>query len=258
MHERSIALAAYTTSNRARFSHLSFARRQRGYSVMLMLAPLLLNELGNQAGPAGLMARAQARAIIAMKIFMEEDVVAPMLVALQERIAAVERPPAAFIAQEEVDEPVREVIGNRIQRQILPRAGGAFDQKIITIVVVELLQGLNQQIVDREPDRTAPVRVTAKQAAARFGRLIAHRVGLPIDGQLEGVGLVIFAQRAHAIRAEKLVRVEHAPEQTFHAMAAHQRQQATIFGPRLVPARNQACQVCAIGQEPLQPRLKPW
>ena len=132
-----------------------------------MLAPLLLNQLGNQPCPAGLMACAQSRAVIAMKVFMEEDMVSPVWVLLQERVVAIERPSAALIAQEETDQPVREFIGNGIERQILARPGGTFDQKIIAIVVMELLQRFDQQIIDRE---TTPAR--ANWSCRQTGRCV--------------------------------------------------------------------------------------
>ena len=107
---------------------------------MAMLAALLLNQLGDQARPAGLVARAKARAAVAMKILVEQEMVAPVWVCLQECIAAVEGPVALLIAQKEIDQPVREHIGHAIQRQILAGACRAFDQKIIAVVVMKLLQ----------------------------------------------------------------------------------------------------------------------
>ena len=52
-------------------------------------------------------------------------------------------------------------------------AGGAFDLEIVAVVVMELLQRLDDQVVDREPDRPAPVRVAAEHARIRFARLVA-------------------------------------------------------------------------------------
>ena len=63
-------------------------------------------------------------------------------------------------------------IGDLVQRQILARAGRALDREVVAVVVVELLERLDDQVVDREPDRAAPVRVAAEQAAVRLGRLV--------------------------------------------------------------------------------------
>ena len=47
--------------------------------------------------------------------------------------------------------------------------------------------------------------------------------------------LVIFAHRTNAVVAQKFVRIEHPPQQTFHAMAAGERDQAA-FAQRRAPA----------------------
>jgi hypothetical protein len=43
----------------------------------------LLDQFGDQAGPAGLMASAQTSAVITMEIFMEENQIPPMGIALE-------------------------------------------------------------------------------------------------------------------------------------------------------------------------------
>jgi hypothetical protein len=45
--------------------------------------PALLNELGNQSGPSSLVARSNASAIVAMKVLMEIDEVAPVWIVLK-------------------------------------------------------------------------------------------------------------------------------------------------------------------------------
>ena len=57
-------------------------------AVSLLLAQLhslaaLLNELGNQSRPSGLVARSDASAIVAMKVLMEIDEVAPVWIVLK-------------------------------------------------------------------------------------------------------------------------------------------------------------------------------
>ena len=99
-----------------------------------MFAALLLNQLGDQARPTGLVARAQARAGVAMKIFMEQEIIPPARVGLQQFMVAIEGPPALLIAQEEIDQPVREMVCHAIQRGILAGAGRALDQKIIAVI----------------------------------------------------------------------------------------------------------------------------
>ena len=66
---------------------------------MLMPLPLLLNQLGYQPRPAGLVTRAQARAAIAMKILVEQQIVAKVWILLQFFPVAEGGPAAARIAE---------------------------------------------------------------------------------------------------------------------------------------------------------------
>src|SRR5687768_16826964 len=59
----------------------------------LMMLALLLDELGDHARPASLVARAHARAGVAVEILVEWHVVAPVRVVLEVRLAAKHRPP---------------------------------------------------------------------------------------------------------------------------------------------------------------------
>ena len=60
----------------------------------------LLQQLRNQSGPSGLMTRAQTRAIVSVKEFVEQNVVAEMRVGLKEFVAVVDGPPAVRSRQE--------------------------------------------------------------------------------------------------------------------------------------------------------------
>ena len=67
--------------------------------------------LGHEPGPAGLMAGAQPGAIVAVEVFVEEDVVAPVGIGLELLGAAIDGPPAMFIAQEDPAKPIRDLLG---------------------------------------------------------------------------------------------------------------------------------------------------
>src|SRR5439155_934996 len=68
------------------------------------------------------------------------------------------------------------------------RSGRALDLKARAVEVVELLKGLDQQIVDGKPDRSAPVGVSAEETRARFCRLVVHAVFIAIDD--EPIGMI--------------------------------------------------------------------
>ena len=70
------------------------------------LFAILLHELGEQAGPSRLVACADARAVVAVKIFVKENEVSPVGIGLESLRAAIERPPAVAGAQEDSGQPM--------------------------------------------------------------------------------------------------------------------------------------------------------
>jgi len=75
---------------------------------------------------------------------------------------------------------------------------------------MELLQRLDEQVVDREPDWPAPVGVAAEQAARRFRRLVGDAVGLSFDIEHVWLGTMHRGKGADAVRREELALVEEA------------------------------------------------
>ena len=70
----------------------------------------------------------------------------------------------------------------------------------------------NDQCVHRHPDRPAPVGVSAEHSGIRFAGQVLH-LDIPVpQDEDERVLEMIFRERANAIRAEKLVFVEHVAE----------------------------------------------
>ena len=73
-----------------------------------------LDGLGHDAGPAGLMAGAKHGAGVAVKVFMEEDEVAPVGIGLELLRAAVNRSSAVFVLQSEC--PIHFVSKKKVTR----------------------------------------------------------------------------------------------------------------------------------------------
>ena len=65
-----------------------------------MLA-MLLDEFGDQAGPAGLVASAHPGAVITMEVLVEQHVIAPVGVVLKALAPAEHRSPAVTVAQKD-------------------------------------------------------------------------------------------------------------------------------------------------------------
>src|SRR5437773_12113388 len=108
------------------------------------LFAVLLHELGEQGGPSCLVACADARAVVAVKIFVKENQISPVGIGLEPLFAAIERPPAVAGAQENSGQPMRELLGHFPQSQHFARTRRAFNQKVIAQVMMKLLERLDQ------------------------------------------------------------------------------------------------------------------
>src|SRR5947209_122770 len=112
---------------------------------------------------------------------------------------ALERSTTRVVAQEEANQALRKLIGYFHQVEILPRSCRTLDLKIITVIVIEFLQGLDQQKIEGEPDGAAPVGVAAEDFRTRLRRFIAHGILGAIKGQHVRMSGVILAEGTHAI-----------------------------------------------------------
>src|SRR5689334_13673865 len=105
---------------------------------------------------------ADARAVITMEIFMKGNIVTPVWVALECFIPTKNWSTSMCVSQKDIDETMRNLVRDLTQGDFVARMGGIFHQEIVAIVMMKLLNRFDDQIVDRKPDRTTPVRVTAK------------------------------------------------------------------------------------------------
>src|SRR5262245_35557874 len=145
-------------------------------AIAFIVSSSLLQQFGDERGPAGLMAGADTGAGVAVEVFMERDQVVPVRVALEVVVRAEHGPAPLGIAYEDRRESARELLRHVPQGHQAARAGRAFHLVSVSEIVMKLLQGLDQQEVDREPDRPPPVRVAAEESSGRFGRLVVDAV----------------------------------------------------------------------------------
>src|SRR6185295_8693294 len=106
-----------------------------------------VHDAGDDAGPSGLMAGAQARAVVAVEVLVEQEEIAPMRIVLELPDVPVDRPSAILVAQKNAREPAAELFGDLIQGHVPAGARGTFDGETITVVGIVLEQGANDERV---------------------------------------------------------------------------------------------------------------
>src|SRR5512145_965023 len=132
------------------------------------------------------MARADAGAVVAVEVFVQPDEVPPVRVGLELGDASVDRPSPIRPAQENAGQASGELSRYVPESRAQTRPGRALDLEAGAVEVVELLKGLDQEVVDGKPDRSAPVGVSTEEAGARFCGFVVHTVLAAIDDEHVG------------------------------------------------------------------------
>src|SRR2546425_7609831 len=101
------------------------------------------------------MAGSDSGARVTVKVLVKEHQVAPVRVGLELFEVAENWPVAVLVAQKGAGQPTRQFSCHLPQRHHLPRPGGALDFEVLSQIVMELLQRLDQQEIYREPNRSA-------------------------------------------------------------------------------------------------------
>ena len=181
------------------------------------------------ARPAGLVGRAEPGAVVAVEVLVEHQVVLPRRVVLQPLGPPEAGPPAVRADQEDRDEPVLQVGDDGVQRQPVARAGRVLDGQVVAEEAVVALEGADDQVVEREPERAPPVGVAAEHVRRRLGRLVVDRGVDALDVEHVGVVTVVGGQRPQPVRGQELALVEQLGEQLLQALDADHAQQQPLL-----------------------------
>src|SRR5262249_36274961 len=140
-------------------------------------------ERGDQRCPAGLMAGADAGAVVPVEVFMKGNAIPPMRIGLKVVVVAPHgaAAPAGGGAQEEVCEGGCQVRGGLAEIAQPSGAGRAFHLQGVSVVEVVIVQCTNEKVVHRKPDRSAPVRVAAKKTVVRLAGHVLDAKLLAVD-----------------------------------------------------------------------------
>ena len=129
-----------------------------GSKAVICSLTALLQQFRYQPGPAGLVTGAEARAVVCRgNTRKKESCRASWDQSETSRRAAIHRPPADAVTQKDMRKPPRDFRSNLAQVHHLTRAGRALNLEAIAEIVMKLLQRFDDQIVERKPDRAAPI-----------------------------------------------------------------------------------------------------
>src|SRR5262249_43725293 len=101
---------------------------------------------------------------------MKQNVVLEMRIGLKFFVAAENRAPAVCAAQKKLEQAPAQLVRDLVECQHRAGTGRTFDLEPLAVVQTIPAQILDQQIVDRHPDWSAPIRVAAEHAALGFAR----------------------------------------------------------------------------------------
>src|SRR5579862_2892380 len=105
------------------------------------------------------MTGAESLARVAMEELVEEDEVTPSGIRRISCIGSVDRASAVLIREEDRDESALDLVRDFSECAVGAGAGGTLDFERFTVEVVVALEGFDQQVIEREPDRATPIRV---------------------------------------------------------------------------------------------------
>ena len=134
--------------------------------------------------------------------------------------------------------------------------GGALHFEIFAVVVMIFLQGFDQQIINRKPDRPAPVRIPSKEARRGFRRLVGDAVRISVHVNFVGVVLVKARKGAHAVRREEFRFIQHAAEYALELLAIHEGEQPAHAARGTLRHFNVFGHVRMVVDEPLHATLE--
>src|SRR5262245_30630627 len=171
--------------------------------------PEALDHVGDEAGPAGLVARTETCAAVAVEVFVEEDQIAPVWIRLELAIRAVHGPGTLLVAEEDADDALHDLPRHLEECHPDARSRRTVDREVVTVESVQREEGPHEEHVHGEPDRTAPVRIASEETAAGLGGFVVDAVDRTIHAEGVRVFAVESRERPYAERAQELALVEH-------------------------------------------------
>src|SRR5215471_7289660 len=166
----------------------------------------LINEVGHETTPAGLVCSPQTVAVITMEILVELQIIAPVRILLPHTLMAVDGASAGRIPRKDTNQAIGKAAGDVVWRHHAFPRGGTGNSKLTAVSFTQFPQGFDHHKGRGKPQRAAPVGIPTFDFFQGFPRTVAH------DVLTEHVGmrLVVFGQTAQATLRAKFGRIPEA------------------------------------------------
>src|SRR5580704_11352695 len=139
--------------------------------------------------------RAATTPVIAVEVLVKERVILELRPAGRRR-RTQHRAASVSISQEQSAKAPCQLVRDVGKAEGLPRADRVFDAEIVAVIAVEAIQRLDQQEIDRHPDRPAPIGIAAEYPRPRLARLVTDAE--PVAGMLEDERMLLVDLRHRA------------------------------------------------------------
>src|SRR5438445_536529 len=234
--------------------HLLSSWRKRRMSSTVTVG----DERRDERRPARLMRGAESFAGLGVEVFVEEQLVAPGGILLEERGRPPDGPAAAAVGEEEAEEAALEVVRHGAEMCEPSGAGRELDRERVAEAGVQAAERADHEVVEGEPDRPPPVGIAAELPGGRFGGLVVeHELASArrLDED-ERVVAVVSRERAQPVGREELLLVQHGPEEAPEPRDVHQHHEVGAFPDLLDDAVSGGLLAPAVRDEPLHPRAE--
>ena len=183
------------------------------------------DHVGHEPGPARLVRRAEPGPVVAVEVLAEHQVVLPGRVVLHPLDTPEARTSPVRTDHEDRGQPFTQIRDDGGQGQLPAGPCRVLDRVVVAEEAVVALQRADHHVVQREPQRTAPVGVAAEHRGGRFGGFVVDSRPYAVDLELVRVLAVVGGHGPQPVGREELLLVEELGEQPLQPVDADDAEQ---------------------------------
>jgi hypothetical protein len=181
--------------------------------------PCRLLEAGDPKDAPTLITRAKPAAVVPVGVLGKDHEVSKVRVARIAGIAPVTGALSTRVREKEAPEAHCELM-RRIPKAELPsRTRRILDCERVAVEMVIALERFDQEVVDREPDRTPPIGVATEESRVALARDIVYAPLMAVYIKAVGVVPVDARKRTDAVGCQELSLVKEIPQYLLQSLS---------------------------------------